>query len=97
LRPDNHAPASAASIGGTKNLGIVIYTQYQLAFEIAAAILLLAIVAAVALTLRKRKDSKYFDPAAAVKVKSADRIRVVKMKAESERNATTAATDKQEG
>ena len=45
----------------------------------------MAIVAAVALTLRRRKDSKYFDPAAAVKVKRADRIRIVSMKAESER------------
>jgi NADH-quinone oxidoreductase subunit J len=44
-----------------------------------------AIVAAVALTLRRRKDSKHFDPAAAVKVKSKDRIRIVSMKAESDR------------
>ena len=44
--------------------------------------LFLAIVAAVALTLRRRKDSKYFDPAAAVKVKRNDRVRLVKMKAE---------------
>ena len=57
-------------------------------FEVAAVILLLAIVAAVALTLRRRKDSKYFDPAAAVKVKRADRIRIVSMKAESDRTAT---------
>jgi NADH-quinone oxidoreductase subunit J len=47
--------------------------------------LLVAIVAAVALTLRRRKDSKYFDPAAAVKVKRSDRVRIVSMKAESER------------
>ena len=52
------------------------------AFEIAAAILLLAIVAAVALTLRKRKDSKYYDPAAAVKIKAKDRMRIVSMKSE---------------
>jgi NADH-quinone oxidoreductase subunit J len=48
-------------------------------------VLLVAIVAAVALTLRRRKDSKYFDPAAAVKVKRDDRIRIVSMKAESQR------------
>jgi len=95
LRPDNHVPASAATIGDTKNLGIMIYTHYQLAFEIAAAILLLAIVAAVALTLRRRKDSKYFDPAQAVKVKSTDRVRIVKMKAESGREVAS-TTDKQE-
>jgi NADH-quinone oxidoreductase subunit J len=85
LRPDNTVPAAAAEIGTTKALGIEIFTNYVFAFEVAAAILLLAIVAAVALTLRRRKDSKYFDPAAAVKVKRADRIRIVSMKAESER------------
>lgn len=95
LRPENHIPASAETIGNTKNLGIVIFTHYQLAFEVAAAILLLAIVAAVALTLRKRKDSKYVDPAQAVKVKSTDRIRIVNMKAESARNSIATA-DKQE-
>lgn len=82
-RPDAQIPAAAASIGGTKELGRLIYTEYVYAFEIAAAILLLAIVAAVALTLRRRKDSKHFDPAKAVKVKRNDRIRIVSMKAES--------------
>ena len=101
LRPDNHIPAAADKIGNTKALGIEIFTHYQFAFEVAAAILLLAIVAAVALTLRRRKDSKYFDPAAAVKVKSSDRIRIVSMKAESERAennalAAAASTVKQE-
>lgn len=96
LRPDNHVPAAADTLGNTKNLGIEIFTRYTLAFEIAAAILLLAIVAAVALTLRRRKDSKYFDPAKAVKVKSTDRVRIVKMKAESERTLTS-STEKQEG
>ncbi|GGC72016.1 NADH-quinone oxidoreductase subunit J [Undibacterium terreum] len=92
LRPDNKVPAAADTIGNTKSLGIAIYTHYPFAFEIAAAILLLAIVAAVALTLRRRKDTKYFDPAKAVKIKSADRIRIVSMKAESERaNPDTAA------
>lgn len=83
--PDAQIPAAAANIGGTKELGRLIYTQYVYAFEIAAAILLLAIVAAVALTLRRRKDSKHFDPAKAVKVKRSDRIRIVSMKAESNR------------
>ena len=87
LRTDNNVPAAASKIGDTKALGIEIFTNYVFAFEVAAAILLLAIVAAVALTLRKRKDSKYFDPAAAVKVKRADRVRIVSMKAESNRAA----------
>jgi len=92
LRTDNAVPAAASKIGDTKALGIEIFTNYVFAFEVAAAILLLAIVAAVALTLRKRKDSKYFDPAAAVKVKRADRVRIVSMKAESNRVATDAQT-----
>ena len=85
LRPDNAVPANAANVGNTKVLGIDIFTNYIFAFEVAASILFLAIVAAVALTLRRRKDSKYFDPAAAVKVKRNDRVRLVNMKAESDR------------
>ena len=50
-----------------------------------AVVLLVAIVAAVALTLRRRKDTKYFSPSSAVKVKRNDRVRMVSMKAESER------------
>ena len=71
--------ALAKNIGNTKALGILIYTQYIYAFEIAAAILLVAIIAAVALTLRKRKDTKAFDPADAVRVKRNDRLRIVQM------------------
>jgi NADH-quinone oxidoreductase subunit J len=75
------APAEAAvgHIGGTKELGKLIYTQYIYGFEIAGLILLVAIIAAVALTLRKRKDSKAIDPADAVRVKRNDRLRIVKM------------------
>ncbi|MGZ8291205.1 MAG: NADH-quinone oxidoreductase subunit J, partial [Telluria sp.] len=63
------------------------------AFEIAAVLLLVAMIAAVALTMRRRKDSKYYDPAAAVKVKSSDRLRVVSMKSETERPSTPAEAD----
>jgi NADH-quinone oxidoreductase subunit J len=83
--PETQVPAISANLGDTKELGKLIYTQYIYAFEIAAVVLLVAIVAAVALTLRRRKDSKYFNPADAVKVKRSDRIRMVSMKAESER------------
>ncbi len=93
LRPDNHVPVNAGNIGDTKALGIEIFTNYVFAFEVAAAILLLAIVAAVALTLRRRKDSKYFDPADAVKVKRNDRVRIVAMKAESDRASGASATE----
>jgi len=75
------APEAANTIGQTKALGLAIYTEYIYAFEIAAAVLLVAIIAAVALTLRKRKDTKYFDPAEAVRVKRNDRLKIVKMDA----------------
>ncbi len=80
-----NTPNITAHIGGTKELGLLIYTQYIYAFEIAAVILLLAIVSAVVLTLRRRKDTKYFDPADAVKIKRSDRVRLVKMQAEKSR------------
>ena len=80
FRLDAAVPAVSANLGNTKELGKLIYTQYVYAFEIAGVILLVAIVAAVALTMRKRKDSKYFSPSAAVKVKASDRIRIVSMK-----------------
>jgi NADH-quinone oxidoreductase subunit J len=90
--PDGQAPAAADAIGTTKALGMLIYTKYVYAFEIAAVILLVAIVAATALTLRRRKDSKHFSPADAVKTKRGDRIRLVKMKSESTRNDPAPAT-----
>ena len=55
----------------------MIYTEYVYAFEIAAVILLVAIVAAIALTLRRRKESKYIDPATQIAGKRADRGRIV--------------------
>ncbi|WP_296749948.1 NADH-quinone oxidoreductase subunit J [Thiobacillus sp.] len=68
-----------ADYSNTKELGRLLYTDYVYAFELAAVILLVAIVAAIALTLRRRKDSKYIDPAAQSKVKRSDRLRIVKM------------------
>ncbi|MEN9867347.1 MAG: hypothetical protein RL748_2937 [Pseudomonadota bacterium] len=83
--PDHTPPGNVGHLGGTKELGKLIFTQYVYAFEIAAVILLVAIIAAVALTLRRRKDTKHYDPADAVKVQSTDRLKVVKMRADSER------------
>ncbi|MGS0742185.1 NADH-quinone oxidoreductase subunit J [Glaciimonas sp. GG7] len=80
--PESEVPAISANIGSTKALGLLIYTQYVYAFEIAAVVLLVAIVAAVALTLRRRKDTKNMAPSEAVKARSSDRIRLVKMKSE---------------
>lgn len=69
-----------ADIGNTKMLGIELYTRYVYPLQIAAVILLVAIVAAIALTLRRRKDSKSMNPADQVSVKRADRVRLIKMK-----------------
>jgi NADH-quinone oxidoreductase subunit J len=80
-------PLSAPPPGysNTKELGRVLYTQYAYAFEIAAVLLLVAIVAAIALTLRKRKDSRHQDPSLQAKVRREDRVRLVSMKAEVEK------------
>jgi NADH-quinone oxidoreductase subunit J len=66
----------------TKALGRLLYTDYVYPFELASVILLVAIVAAIALTLRRRKDSKFQDPARQVVVRKQDRIRIVPMPAE---------------
>ncbi|WP_288381365.1 NADH-quinone oxidoreductase subunit J [uncultured Massilia sp.] len=86
--------AAALNIGGTKELGLLIYTKYIYGFEIAAVILLVAIIAAVALTLRKRKDTKAIDPGLAVRVKRNDRLRIVKMDAVNQRAIDEAAAQK---
>jgi NADH-quinone oxidoreductase subunit J len=75
------ADVVAVQLGNTKMLGIEIYTQYLYPLQLAAVLLLVAIIAAIALTLRKRKDSKYLDPSEQVKVTKADRLRIVKMSA----------------
>ncbi len=66
----------------TRELGRLIYTDYVYAFEVAAVVLLVAIVAAVALTLRTRKDTKGQDPNKQIAVKAADRMRIVTMASE---------------
>jgi NADH-quinone oxidoreductase subunit J len=71
-----------ADYSNTKELGRLLYTDYVYPFEIAAVILLVAIVAAIALTLRRRRDSKYQDAAMQVRVRRQDRIRIVSMPAE---------------
>lgn len=91
---EQSAEAAALNIGGTKELGLLIYTKYIYGFEIAAVILLVAIVAAVALTLRKRKDTKAIDPGQAVRVKRNDRLRIVKMDAVNQRAIDEAAAQK---
>jgi NADH-quinone oxidoreductase subunit J len=73
------ATAKDLEFGNTKLLGIEIYTHYLYPLQIAAVLLLVAIIAAIALTLRARKDSRHMDPSEQVRVKKADRIRLVKL------------------
>jgi NADH-quinone oxidoreductase subunit J len=77
-------PQAPAGYSNTRALGRVLYTDYAYAFEIAAVILLVAIIAAIALTLRKRKDSHYQDPSVQVRARREERVRLVSMPAEKE-------------
>ncbi len=70
--------APAEGYSNTKALGSILYTEYVFPFELAAVVLLVAIVAAIALTLRKRKETKYQDPHTQLSVKASDRLRIVK-------------------
>jgi NADH-quinone oxidoreductase subunit J len=77
------APAArAADYSNTRALGQVLYTDYVFAFEIAAVILLVAIIAAIALTLRRRPGTRYQNPSEQMKVQKKDRLRIIKMEAE---------------
>jgi NADH-quinone oxidoreductase subunit J len=82
---DQFAPPPPLGIGynNTASLGSVLYTEYMYPFEVAAVILLVAIIAAIGLTMRKRPETKYQDPSKQVRVKKGgDRITVLKMDAE---------------
>ena len=76
---ESNAIAKPADYSNTAELGRVLYTDYLLPFELASVVLLVAIVAAITLTLRDRKDSKSMNPAQQVLAKKADRLRIVKM------------------
>lgn len=71
----------ALPVSNTKELGKLLYTQYLYPLEVAAAILLVAVIAAIALTLRARKDSKFISSSDQVRTKSKDRLTVVKLAA----------------
>ncbi|MDQ3058386.1 MAG: NADH-quinone oxidoreductase subunit J [Pseudomonadota bacterium] len=70
----------AAQVSNTKELGKLLYSDYIYPLEVAAVILLVGMIAAIAMTLRERKDSKRTNPADQVRVKAGDRVRLVKMK-----------------
>jgi NADH-quinone oxidoreductase subunit J len=71
-----------ADYSNTREIGSVLYTDYVYPFEIASVILLVAIIAAIALTMRKRPETKAQNPVEQVAVKRADRVRLVEMDAE---------------
>ena len=79
-RGAGEAPVAAAD--NTRALGRLLYVDYVYPFEIAAVILLVAIVAAIALTSRRRRSTKYQDPAAQVKVRRQDRVRLLDLPSE---------------
>jgi NADH-quinone oxidoreductase subunit J len=81
--PGSPAPPEApAAYSNTKALGMLIYTQYAYPFEIAGFILLVAIVAAIALTHRRRRQTKYQNPSRQIRVRAEERLRIVQMPAE---------------
>ena len=77
-------PAASQGYSNTRELGRVLYTDYVYAFELASLVLLVAMVSAVTLTLRKRKGIKYMTPADQVAVRREDRVELVKMQSENE-------------
>ena len=77
--------ALPAGYSNTKELGRLIYTDYAYAFEIAAVVLLVAIIAAIALTLRGRKDSRHQDPSQQLRARRENSVRLVSMPAEKDR------------
>jgi NADH-quinone oxidoreductase subunit J len=89
VAPAAVSAASAADVGhmvvsqvsNTKALGILLYTEYLYPVQVAALILLVALIAAIALTLRTRKDSKFQNAGDQVRVKARDRVSLVKMDA----------------
>ena len=76
-----NAAGQLVQYSNTKALGTLMYTEYLYPMEIAAVILLVAMVAAIALTLRQRKDTKAINPAAQIRVQARDRLEIVKMAA----------------
>jgi NADH-quinone oxidoreductase subunit J len=85
--PSNAGAATSGS--NTHQLGVLLYTQYLYPIQAAAVILLVAMVAAIALTLRHRKDSKAINPSKQVHVRAADRLRIVTMTATQSQPSST--------
>ena len=80
-------PPNTADYSNTRELGELLYTNYLLPFEVAGVVLLVAIIAAVALTLRTRPGVRTQNPAEQVRTRREDSVRLVKMKAEKPRGS----------
>ncbi|ANN76995.1 NADH-quinone oxidoreductase subunit J [Bordetella flabilis] len=91
--------AVAGDYNNARALGTAMYTHYVYAVEVGAVLLLVGMVSAIALTLRRRRDVKYYSPSDAVRVRAKDRFRLVSMPAQSERAqaARTAAAVSSQG
>jgi NADH-quinone oxidoreductase subunit J len=85
------APMANAGMANTRQLGIELFTNYLYPLQVAAVLLLVAIISAIALTLRERKDSKALDPSIQLRARKSERLRVVRM--EPERPAAPVAAD----
>ncbi len=91
---DAGAPADMGSdYNNTRALGALMYTEYPFAVQVGAVILLVGMVAAIALTLRKRKDVKYNNPSDQVRVQAKDRVRLVSIPSQTEVAKPAAGTD----
>ena len=95
--PQSAVAPLPAGYDNTRALGRLIYTEYVYAFQIAAVILLAAIVAAISLTLRRRKDSKHQNPSDQVRVSAKDRVRLVSMPSVSRTTPADDASPKEGG
>jgi NADH-quinone oxidoreductase subunit J len=82
LKPGTAGGPAPAGGGNTRALGLLLYTDYVYAFEIAAVVLLVAIIAAIMLTHRRRRETRYQDPGKQVQVRAKDRLRVLNMPTE---------------
>jgi len=84
---------SVAGTSNTRELGKLLYTEYIYPLEVAAAILLVGMVAAIALTLRQRKDTRAINPSEQVRVRAKDRMVVIKVEATKPARPVEAATE----
>ena len=91
------AGAADANYSNTRELGVLLYTEYLYPIEVAAVILLVAMIAAIALTLRQRKDSKAINPNLQVHVRASDRLVVLPMSATQKAVPTVEAAAAEEG